>query len=198
MHCTLVFLPGKSHGQRILVGYSPWARRHSRSSTLNLPASLIALPSKYPQNMTNSHQVHSYHLIQATWMIAIILFFCFICGSTQPVLNTASGGTLSCKSDHVSLLPMASYLLQRENQCPLNIPLGPGDLLVLLLWPNGSPLPFSTWATRVSCLFFKAFSHIPPQGLCNAFHWYPHAHSLASFRTLLTFSMRSSQPYYAM
>ena len=78
-HCTLVLLPGKSHGQRILVGYSSWARRHSRSSTLNLPASLIALPSKYPQNMTNSHQVHSYHLIQATWMIAIILFFCFIC-----------------------------------------------------------------------------------------------------------------------
>ena len=80
----------KSHGQRSLVGYSPWAGHHSRPSTSNLPASLIALPSKYPQNMTNSHQVHSYHLIQGTWMIAIILFFCFICGSTQPVLNTAS------------------------------------------------------------------------------------------------------------
>ena len=24
---TPVFLPGKSHGQRILVGYSPWGRK---------------------------------------------------------------------------------------------------------------------------------------------------------------------------
>ena len=24
---TLVFLPGKSHGQRSLVGYSPWGRK---------------------------------------------------------------------------------------------------------------------------------------------------------------------------
>ena len=26
---TPVFLPGKSHGQRSLVGYSPWGRRES-------------------------------------------------------------------------------------------------------------------------------------------------------------------------
>ena len=26
---TLVFLPGKSHGQRSLVGYSPWGRKES-------------------------------------------------------------------------------------------------------------------------------------------------------------------------
>ena len=26
---TPVFLPGKSHGQRILVGYSPWGRQES-------------------------------------------------------------------------------------------------------------------------------------------------------------------------
>ena len=27
MQPTLVFLPGESHGQRSLVGYSPWGRR---------------------------------------------------------------------------------------------------------------------------------------------------------------------------
>ena len=27
--CTPVFLPGKSHGQRSLVGYSPWGRKES-------------------------------------------------------------------------------------------------------------------------------------------------------------------------
>ena len=26
---TLVFLPGKSHGQRSLVGYSPWGHKES-------------------------------------------------------------------------------------------------------------------------------------------------------------------------
>ena len=28
-HCTLVFLPGKSHGQKSLAGYSPWCRKES-------------------------------------------------------------------------------------------------------------------------------------------------------------------------
>ena len=30
---TLVFLPGKSHGRRSLVGYSPWGRKESDAST---------------------------------------------------------------------------------------------------------------------------------------------------------------------
>ena len=29
MQPTPVFLPGESHGQRILVGYSPWGRKES-------------------------------------------------------------------------------------------------------------------------------------------------------------------------
>ena len=29
MQLTPVFLPGKSHGQRSLVGYSPWGRKES-------------------------------------------------------------------------------------------------------------------------------------------------------------------------
>ena len=29
MATTLVFLPGEFHGQRILVGYSPWGRKKS-------------------------------------------------------------------------------------------------------------------------------------------------------------------------
>ena len=29
---TLVFLPGKSHGQRSLVGYSPWGRKRVRNN----------------------------------------------------------------------------------------------------------------------------------------------------------------------
>ena len=29
---TLVFLPGESHGQRSLVGYSPWGRKESETT----------------------------------------------------------------------------------------------------------------------------------------------------------------------
>ena len=29
MTATIVFLPGKSHGQRSLVGYSPWGPKES-------------------------------------------------------------------------------------------------------------------------------------------------------------------------
>ena len=32
MATTLVFLPGEFHGQRILVGYSPWGRKKSDST----------------------------------------------------------------------------------------------------------------------------------------------------------------------
>ena len=34
-HLTPVFLPGKSHGQRSLLGYSPWGRKES-SKTFGL------------------------------------------------------------------------------------------------------------------------------------------------------------------
>ena len=46
---TSVFLPGKSHGKRSLVGYSPWACKESdmmeRLSTYTLPMVIITLPS---------------------------------------------------------------------------------------------------------------------------------------------------------
>ena len=36
---TLVFLPGKFNGQRILVGYTPWDRKESDTSELLTPPS---------------------------------------------------------------------------------------------------------------------------------------------------------------
>ena len=32
MHPTPVFLPGESHGQKSLVGYSPWGRKESHTT----------------------------------------------------------------------------------------------------------------------------------------------------------------------
>ena len=41
---TLVLLPGKSHGQRILAGYSPWGRKESdMTEQLSTPKRLLTL-----------------------------------------------------------------------------------------------------------------------------------------------------------
>ena len=54
--CSPVFLPGKFHGQRSLVGYSPWGRResdmteqlstHKREKISHL-VNLYKIPEKY-------------------------------------------------------------------------------------------------------------------------------------------------------
>ena len=38
---TLVFLPGKSHGQRSLAGYSPWGRNETQTERLTLSLYLV-------------------------------------------------------------------------------------------------------------------------------------------------------------
>ena len=35
MQLTPVFLPGKSHGQKILVGYNPWGHKRVRHNLVN-------------------------------------------------------------------------------------------------------------------------------------------------------------------
>ena len=40
---TPVFLPGESHGQRSLAGYSPWGHRSTRLSTRTLLQQLFVL-----------------------------------------------------------------------------------------------------------------------------------------------------------
>ena len=43
MATTPVFLPGESHGQRSLVGYSPWGRKESDTSErLDLTAGVLS------------------------------------------------------------------------------------------------------------------------------------------------------------
>ena len=43
-HPTTVFLPGESHGQRSLAGYSPWDHRESDTTErLTLPSLLASL-----------------------------------------------------------------------------------------------------------------------------------------------------------
>ena len=38
---TLVFLPGKSHGQRSLVGYSPWGSKESHKTVTKTATSIV-------------------------------------------------------------------------------------------------------------------------------------------------------------
>ena len=49
---TPVFLPGESHGQRILVGYSPWG--HKESDTTEAMA----------KNVQTTSQLHSSHMLE--------------------------------------------------------------------------------------------------------------------------------------
>ena len=43
---TPVFLPGESHGQRSLAGYSPWGRKESLSNLFQAKLSLLQHTSK--------------------------------------------------------------------------------------------------------------------------------------------------------
>ena len=46
-HPTPVFLPGKSHGQRSLEGYSPWGRKESDVTEGDLPAMYLIKSKVY-------------------------------------------------------------------------------------------------------------------------------------------------------
>ena len=49
MATTPVLLHGKSHGQRILVGYSPWGRKESDTTERLLSLSLCDLYHRCPR-----------------------------------------------------------------------------------------------------------------------------------------------------
>ena len=59
---TPVFLPGESHGQRSLVGYSPWGRQDSQTAellTLKLPIGVLTFTQE-----NKLFQVSSFHYYQ--------------------------------------------------------------------------------------------------------------------------------------
>ena len=49
---TPVFLPGESHGQRSLVGYSPWGCRVGHDLVINNNSVLLTVPEKLWVNIT--------------------------------------------------------------------------------------------------------------------------------------------------
>ena len=48
---TPVFLPGESHGQRSLVGYSPWGHKESDTTESNLALALAVSPTRILANV---------------------------------------------------------------------------------------------------------------------------------------------------
>ena len=44
---TPVFLPGESHGQRSLVGYSPWSHKESDTTERLIHIAVLYIPIKY-------------------------------------------------------------------------------------------------------------------------------------------------------
>ena len=53
---TPVFLPGKSHGQRSLAGYSPWGRKES---DMTEPVPACAHVHTHTHTHTHTHGLHS-------------------------------------------------------------------------------------------------------------------------------------------
>ena len=59
---TPVFLPGKSHGQRILVGYSPWSRQESDMTEWLTPhyGHIHTHTHTHTQTYTHTHTMEYY------------------------------------------------------------------------------------------------------------------------------------------
>ena len=51
---TAVFLPGKSHGQRSLAGYSPWVCKESDTTERDCTSLFCTTDSLHTQNLTYS------------------------------------------------------------------------------------------------------------------------------------------------
>ena len=57
---TLVFLPGESHGQRRLAGYSPWGRKELGITEHVLPLESDRLRTDHSQSSDNHSTTHSF------------------------------------------------------------------------------------------------------------------------------------------
>ena len=53
MVTTLVFLPEESHGQRRLVGYSPWGHKESDTDTTEAPSRAQTYAGAFVANNSN-------------------------------------------------------------------------------------------------------------------------------------------------
>ena len=119
-HPTPVLLPGKSHGQRSLAGYSPWGRRESDTTqwlTLSLwrhalvqwwknpPASAgDARDTDMAERLTHTQMLQAPELQRAGYET------CFLVSSLGCLVNKPS---LRCEPQHLRILP-CSNLGQRN------------------------------------------------------------------------------------
>ena len=71
---TPVFLPGESHGQGSLVGYSPWGRKEldmTKRLTLSVRTLNFILESLHLKMYTCAvlYNIITYHLIKEMWQV---------------------------------------------------------------------------------------------------------------------------------
>ena len=84
---TPVFLPGKSHGQRTLVGYSPWGHRESDMTELTLLFSFLSpitfklvFVSLSLHSLAISYKWNHIVFVRCVWLTSLtIMFSGFIC-----------------------------------------------------------------------------------------------------------------------
>ena len=72
-HPTLVFLPGESHGQRSLVGYSPWSRKQSVITEHACTDEMFSLGlSRYKKEQSNFWMKGIYYMAVFTLAVRCI------------------------------------------------------------------------------------------------------------------------------
>ena len=142
---TPMLLPRRSHGQRSMVGYSPWGRKESDTSewlTVDL------------QSCVN-------FCCRAKWFSYICIFFFFILFSIivfLRILNIASG---FCLQRVYSSLPVWEAWLQQRWGC--------GLWALRDLGSNSSGSTNWSWARRLNSSLFRFFFPICNIGVKSAF-----------------------------
>ena len=135
---TPVFLPGKSHGQRSLGGYSPWGRKESDTTErLHFTSALLTMPKPLTVWMTincgNQCQVllnstSSVYTICATTSNQALIFKFLKVQLKELLLSHSHTKVCSFHTEGYNFLPATLALLIQESQ--VSVPLIPSYFLI--------------------------------------------------------------------
>ena len=117
---TPVFLPGESHGQRSLVGYSPWGHKESDMT----------------EQLTHTC-VHVHTWLCVCMCISICMYACVIACEKRQLLSSAIGR--SCCPCRIWRQRQPLFFKLQQLTSPPGLPLGPEDQTLPPLWGEPGP-----------------------------------------------------------
>ena len=106
---TPVFLPGKLHGQRSLVGHSPWGYRESdKTEQLSKHTHIFQDPLANPSCQLPKHQCSSTGSVM-TNLSNFSIFKFMLLGSYEGINSNDKSDPLGCPLSHARLFAVLSY-----------------------------------------------------------------------------------------